>query len=176
MATALLIETPTDFRESMGAKSHQLHVLCKVVPQFEPTLRHALDSIFNDLSYIDTQDPAMVSNHLDGIEEPLRRLGTLGAALFALTTKGTTTVADKKLRWTNTHYFVIVKGSYFAIGENLSNTVHQFDPNCAAAIKDLSSVCATEGGMSTYANKQLLLNYYERSVPWCPECRLSEIG
>jgi hypothetical protein len=176
MASAVLIETPTDFRETLGGHTHEIHTLVRPTGDAEPVFRAAFDAIFGDLVYISIHEPEIVGAYLNGIEQPLRDLGGLGCALFAIVTRGTMTFADKKIpNWLNTHYFVIFKGSYFAVGDDLRHPVHRFDPSCEAAVHDLAHVCSERGEVRPFRDKQRVLESYEDNVPWCSECCIDEL-
>jgi hypothetical protein len=178
MPSAQLIETPTDFRDAMSGMSFQYHTLLKPSVAIEPDFRRAVDDIFSDLPYISRDDPELVEAYLNGIEEPLRCLSKLGFIILAVTTRGVWKTADGKEfpNWTNTRYFIMPKGAYFALDDDLNHPVHCLDPACEAFIRDLMSACTGSLPYFISVSKEAISTAYEGNVPWCTNCCLSEVG
>ena len=178
MASAHIIETPSDFRDTLGGMSYQYDLPLKPPASIEPDIRHAIDAIFSDLQYISKDEPELVRCYLDGIEEPLQSLSSFGLMLFALVSSGTCHLGDGKQipNWTSIHYFIVPSQAYFALGRDLSQTVHRFDPTCDSAISALVSVSQKSAPFTVYGSKEPVRTAHEGAVPWCVSCCLSEIG
>ena len=88
-----MIVTPTDMRSFVGSHDMVMSHLISLPPEVEPTIRHAIDAVFQELPYIG-DEPDLVSCYLEGITEPLEALRNSGIGIFAINTRGTIKMAD----------------------------------------------------------------------------------
>jgi len=181
MPHAYLIRTPTDFRQTVGGSDYIQCPLLNPPSAIEPDFRRALDAIFTDLQYVGG-DPDLLAPYLEAITEPLEQLWALGFAIFAVVTKGTLTLPDfenpsarKEIKeWQRVYYLIVPHDGFFRVGEDLSTTVHKFDPTCQAAVKALASACGTEERVAVWGGAEGVKAGYEGNVPWCSACCLEE--
>ncbi|KPK90161.1 MAG: hypothetical protein AMJ88_16540 [Anaerolineae bacterium SM23_ 63] len=135
--SAIRIDTPTDFRATLSFHDFTHSIIPTLNPEFEPAIRRAVDDIFNDLTYIDSDDPPMVSIFLDNIEKPLELLRSFGLSLIAIMTSGKLRIhnGSEIPNWHRVYYLFVPEGSYFRIGKELEGQlVHKFDPQCTYGI------------------------------------------
>ncbi|MCL5098868.1 MAG: hypothetical protein M1608_15310 [Candidatus Omnitrophica bacterium] len=64
---AAVISTPTDMRPFVGGHDHAVPHLVFFREEYEPTIRHLVDAIFQDMQYIGADEAELVSSYLDGI-------------------------------------------------------------------------------------------------------------
>ena len=62
----------------MGGHDHAVSHLVSFRDEFEPTIRHAVDAVFEDMRYISSDETELVSSYLDSIAEPLQELKHYG--------------------------------------------------------------------------------------------------
>lgn len=169
---ATLIRTATDFRTVITFHDYAIWNLTHFPPQDEPRVREHLDEIFADLQYLEQGDAEQMSVFLEGIAGPLGRLWELGCGIMGLVTRGTmrlnggTEIND----WVRTHYFVIPIDGCFRIGDELTTTVHQFNPNCEEAIRVLHEAVTEGHPVASWPDRRAVTVDYEGRVPWCAQC------
>src|SRR5882672_12002962 len=81
--TAILIRTPTDFSKTFS-EVFQHFTMGTLRVEIEPVIRKCLEAIFNDLPYIERDDPDLVTAYLDSIAGPLTLLQAAGLIIFAV--------------------------------------------------------------------------------------------
>lgn len=170
MTVVRLVTTPLAFRDTIGL-SHSVSTWFEASPDREPGIRRTIATIFDDLPYIDSAEPGMMSTYLEGIEEPLRRLRVdFGLALFAVTrTRSLRTASGQAaIPWPETSYIVATPSCAFLTTEGLAHLLSGECPDAAAAIV---------GGQASRAWISLaaLEAAYEGSVAWCPRCALTAV-
>jgi hypothetical protein len=84
IAQAYVIQTPLEFKNTIGADAGSHHILVCPTDKFEKRLREIIRLIFEDLSCIEPSDLGMVMTYLEGIEEPLEELRQSGVVLFCV--------------------------------------------------------------------------------------------
>lgn len=184
MAEGFLIRTPTDFEQTIGGMhSYSKVPLVSPPPEIEPQFRRALDDIFEDLPYIDSSEPGLVSSYLNSIEDPLRTLHELGFSLFALVTRSTLTLPDSPLgspsqrqipNWRQINYLVVPLNGFFRLGMDTQETVHTFSPQCQLAVATLAKATQKQMPVIVWGSATIVRAELEGKVPWCQECCLEQ--
>jgi hypothetical protein len=170
-----LVRTPSDLRPTLQSQQFAHSILAQLDPEFEPSVRRAIDAIFVDLQNLDTDDASMVAVYLDSVEEPLAFLRSLGIDHFALMASGALELPDGRQvpQWGSTHYMLIPRGAFFRPNlEHRSTLVHSFDPMCKDALDDLYVLSRGASGATIYRNRPAIEQDFEGSVPWCHNCAL----
>lgn len=167
------IRTPTDFGQVM-AQSHSVAHWYAATVEWEPEIRQTLALVFDDLPYISADEPGMVSSYLEGIEDPMRRLGELGLQLFAIPTTRTvgvrTTDGMQPLEMTYTAFVVAAPSTVFRAGGD-GGLAHMLAAGCPEAAADAVAETPTKWWHSPAVAEQDL----EGSVPWCPRCAMAAV-
>ena len=73
MATAILINSPTDFGKTIGTIETRQIILADIPSETESPFRQAMREIFDDLQYIDETERGLVSTYLNQIVTPLKK-------------------------------------------------------------------------------------------------------
>lgn len=74
-------------RGFVGGDEYVLSQMYTPPPELEPTIRRAVDAVFQDLAYTDANDTDLTSSYLESITDPLEVLRENGLAIFAIDTK-----------------------------------------------------------------------------------------
>lgn len=175
---AYKIKTPTDFKNTIGHHDCVQDVLFDISPEFEPAIRHSLSDIFDDLPYIDSNDPGMVSAYLDSIEKPLNNLNSLGIMLYAISSKGSLRVSSGEVvpDWHRVYYLVVPADSYYSVmRDESSRLVDSFNPDCTNSVKELLDAATNQRSIKIWNNREALKTDLEGNIPWCPDCGLGEL-
>lgn len=168
------IRTATDFESTMGAGAMSLRKLVKTTPEIDRDFRRILDSIFRDLSYIDSEEPGMVSCYLDGIADPLDELYALGYSLQHVQSHAEYEMAGapQKVRVPLAVYFVAPEPCYFAWSHESGGigAIHVLGA-CPDATRRL--ILAEEDGIHLLHSRLVI----EALIPeedrrWCPICAM----
>lgn len=173
---AAMISTPTDMRSFVGGHDHAVPHLVSFKEDFEPAIRHAVDTIFQDMQYISSDEPELVSSYLDGIAEPLQKLKRYRVSILAMSTRGTMKMENGATipNWVRTYFLVIPTLGYFKTeGEN--KKFHHFDPACRSAMSDLNESVRSGKGLSTRLDALSIREEFENDAPWCEHCCLNEM-
>lgn len=173
---AAIISTPSDMRPFVGGHDHAVSHLVSFRDEFEPTIRHAVDAIFQDMQYIGSNETELVSSYLDGITEPLQELKRYGVSILAMSTRGTAKFDNGSTipNWVRTHFLVVPALGYFK-AEGEGKKIHHFDPGCRVAMSDLNESLHKGKGLSTRVDAQSVREEHENDVPWCEQCCLNEM-
>jgi len=172
---ATIILTPTDMRQFVGS-AFSVHYLVSLKEEFEPTIRHAVDEIFQEMQYIESDESDLISIYLDGIAKPLQELKRHGISILALSTQGTMKLKNGAMipNWVRTYFFVVPTPGYFIVeGEN--KKFHHFDPACRAAMSDLNELVRAGKVLNGRLDAQSIREEYENNVPWCEYCCINEM-
>ncbi len=173
---AAIISTPTDMRPFVGGHDQAVSHLVSFNDEYEPTVRHLLDAIFQDIQYISADETELVSSYLDDIAEPLQELKRYGASILALRTRVTMKLDNGSAipNWVRTYFLIVPTLGYFRV-EGDAKKFHHFDAGCRAAMSDLAETMRKGTGLSTWLDAQLIREEHENSVPWCEHCCLNEM-
>lgn len=173
---AAIISTPTDMRPFVSGHEHAVSHLISFNDEYEPTVRHLVDAIFQDMQYISADETELVSSYLDDIAEPLQELKRYGVAILAMSTRGTLKCGNGSTvpNWVRTYFLVVPALGYFRV-EADGKKFHHFDAGCRAAMADLSEAMRKGTGLSTRLDAQLIREEHENNVPWCEHCCLNEM-
>jgi len=173
---AAIISTPTDMRTFVGGHDHSVSYLVSLNAQYEPTVRHLVDEIFQDMQYISSDETELVSSYLDGINEPLQELKRYGVSILGISTRGTITRDDRSTipNWMRTYFLVVPTSGYFKM-DGVNNNLHHFDPGCHAAMSELNESIRKGNGLTVLLDVQTIREEYENDVPWCEQCCISEM-
>ena len=144
----------------------------------EPVYRQALNTIFDDLECIASDERDLVSAFLNSIEQPLRDLRMLGFAILGIRTTGKMVLQNggEMDDWNRVYYLIVPREGFFRVGKDLSATVHRFDPKCEHAIAELVQAAKEKTPISVWRPKELLMQQLEGNVPWCFVCCLGEMA
>jgi hypothetical protein len=175
--SAWLLLTPTDFRSVIGFDSSSIHQLFSLRPEMEPTVRRALDRIFNDLTDVDNNDLSGLSCYLDSITEELYALREFTVTIFAIGTFGKLkSRRGPGIPWSHVYFFIVLRDGYFGI-ERLPVVVHKYDPNCDQAVSTLLRAVEDKVGLTRWwIGPDAVIRDYEGKVPWCSTCCIEEIS
>ena len=169
--TAILIRTPTDFSKTFS-EVFQHFTMGTLRVEIEPVIRKCLEAIFNDLPYIERDDPDLVTAYLDSIAGPLTLLQAAGLIIFAVSRP--VTVAEMKCRMTD--YLVVSLNARFSVGKEIGDTlVHRFDPSCETGVGELAKAISAKVPVRFFATPEAVRQAYEHSVPWCQDCCLGDL-
>ena len=173
---AAIILTPTDMRPFVGGHDHAVSHLVSIRPEFEPTVRHLVDTIFQDMQYISADETELVSSYLDEITEPLQELKRYGVSILAMSTRGTVKRDDGSSipNWVRTYFLIVPALGYFRI-EADGKKFHHFDAGCRVAMSDLGEAMRKGTDLSTRLDAQTIREEHEKDVPWCEKCCLNEM-
>ena len=167
------ILTPFDFGQTL---SDLFQVEYFYIPSSdkESFFRKICEDIFDDLQYIDSQDPLIVSAYLDTIKEPLEKLKELGLQIIAIRRK--VKVVQLRVVMDETLYIVAPDPCYFQVySDSEQKLVHKLGvENCKEAEKDLSALKRGDIVFRWFSSLEVE-QYFENKVPWCNFCLLSEI-
>lgn len=174
MASAILIKSPTDFAKTIGAQQTSQIILVSPPSAIEPHFRQLIGEIFDDLQYIDQTERGLVSTYLNGIEAPLKKIHSMGFAIFAITTTGTMFLEQNKpiSNWNTVYYLIVPLNGFFRIGEELSTIIHRFDANCEAVVSGLARAVEHGSNICVWGDKKTISQQLEGNVPWCINCCL----
>jgi hypothetical protein len=170
---AVLINTPLDFKETMGAHATSHELLFKASANIERDIRNIIKDIFQDLPLISHDELNMVMTYLDGIEEPLARLAELDLELFCMSVPTTRKGADgSSFVFRIAYYFIIPKDCYFLLnGTGLK--IHKFSNQCRAGLVDFAQFIKQRLPIQVF-NGVAIVQQFEESAPWCPVCCKAE--
>ena len=163
-------------RPFLGGHDHAVSHLVSFRDEYEPTIRHLVDAIFQDMQYIGADEAELVSSYLDGITEPLQELKRHGVSILGISTRGTMKFDNGSTipNWIRTYFFIVPTLGYFKV-EADGKKFHHFDTGCRAAMSDLSKAMRKRTGLSTRLDAQLIREEHENNVPWCEHCCLNEM-
>ena len=174
MATAILINSPTDFGKTIGTNETRQIILADIPSETESPFRQAMREIFDDLQYIDETERGLVSTYLNQIAAPLKKIHSLGFTIFAITTTGTMLLEQNNpiSNWNTVHYLIVPLNGFFRIGDELSTIIHRFDANCEAVVSGLAKAVEKGGQICVWSDKKTISQQLEGNVPWCINCCL----
>lgn len=170
-----LITTPTEMGNFIDTHDACVSHLVPTIPEFEPTIRHLVDEIFNDQQYISSDDRGEVSSYLDSIAEPLASLSSYNIAILAITTTGTIKLNNGHdiPNWKRTYFYAIPIQGYFHVQEE-GQTIHHFSPTCDDAMAKLLDASLRDKQIQVYPSDQIIRDKLKGSVAWCAKCCVSE--
>ena len=149
-------------------------------PSIEPEARAAVAGIFDDFPLITAADRPVVTAYLERIEEPLRRLQSIGFQLFGVQTRGTYRTPEGDVPdWRRSHFVIAPDPCYFRVehggeegGEGI--VIHRLASSCDVGMRHLVRALCSEVGLTAWPAFDAVQIDYELNVPWCPLCCLDE--
>ena len=187
-----VITTPEDFAVTLDAPMHRVNRwLLPEQKVWQAEVDAAIDEIADRRAALERrpgaprepQDDADARTRIDaclaGIEAPLRRLQAMGFQLVVVLTTGTcvvTTAAGRQRAIPAVEmadFLVAPDPCYFRLARpDLSGLVHRLGAPCAEGHGDivLDTGDAREKQFSIWSSLDILVQDFERTVPWCATC------
>lgn len=174
MKTLIMLNTPSDFRATlhvMGGNRDFTFVQLK--GREEPIVRRLLDQIFGDIQYVGG-DEDLIPSYLEGIEEPLGELHSLGLGLMAVVRPEIwrSQSSDNSFTGDACTYGLFPLRGFFADGPPGSGTFHRLARPCDHAAAILKSVMTT-GKPEELPVARCAMEVRRRSdgeIKWCAAC------
>lgn len=154
--------------------SHQVSQWFEATPALEPEIRQTIAAMFDDLPYISTDEPGMLSAFLDGVEEPLRKLWEeFGLGVFAvqqmMSQPPIEGAGGPPMRWPHT-IFIVAAPSTAVLDAN--GSAHLVRAGC----EGLATSVAQDLVRRAWPSPSVLELQLEGSANWCPTCMLALVG
>ena len=154
------------------ADAHAVVDWWQLPAEAEALVRRARADIFDELEFIGSDEPGLVSAYLKGIAEPLAELEPLGVTLIAVTSPARVPLADgTALPIRATTYILAPRPCFYRLGGDSEGLVHRLGSRCSTGADHLAQHHG--GGVTVLGGLEAQLELvYEGAVPWCRACQL----
>jgi transcriptional regulator with XRE-family HTH domain len=176
---ALLIESAADFGVAMQ-RAHHDYVIRRLTKTTE-RIEDAIQSISEDLQYIDPDEPELFTAFLESLRHPIEELHAEGLGLFSIQES-----FDRFFRfppdeqavsfenWTRGHFIIIPRFCCFRVGGRASlEKLHRFNAACPEAIIQVLRMFQEEIEVGVFTTVlAVLAPQPSGNVPivWCDSC------